>query len=126
MKILAVAFLLAAVFSVGISARTVDDANLGGKWNMVVIVGEQYYDLAMEIEQTDSDFKGSVNSVIGSGTLESGKVTGNTFKGQLKGNFGGQDMVIDIDGKMEDEKLSGTMSAPGLPAINFTATRVKS
>ena len=122
---IAAILLLATLSFAAIAAVPADDANVAGKWTMNVDADGQTFTLALELEQTGSEFKGKINSDIGGGTIENGKVTGNEVKGLIKGNFQGQDMEIDLEGKVEDEKMSGTMNGAGLPTLSFTATKAK-
>jgi hypothetical protein len=99
-------------------------ADLSGKWNMVVDTGDQQVDVALDLKQTGGEFGGSMSSHLGPGTVEKGKVSGSNFSGVLKAEIQGQPMEIQIEGKLEGGKLTGTLSAPGLPAMAFTATKL--
>ena len=98
-------------------------ADLSGKWNMVVDTGDQQVDVALDLKQTGGEFGGSMSSHLGPGTVEKGKVSGSNFSGLLKAEIQGQPMEIQMEGKLEGGKLTGTLSAPGLPAMVFTATK---
>jgi hypothetical protein len=41
----------------------------------------------------------------------------------MKAEVQGQPMEIQIEGKIDGGKLAGTLSAPGLPPMSFTATK---
>ena len=98
-------------------------ADLSGKWNMVVDTGDQQVDVALDLKQTGGEFGGSMSSHLGPGTVEKGKVSGSNFSGLLKAEIQGQPMEIRMEGKLEGGKLTGTLSAPGLPPMAFTATK---
>jgi len=98
-------------------------ADLSGKWNMVVDTGDQQVDVALDLKQTGGEFGGSMSSHLGPGTVEKGKVSGSNFSGLLKAEIQGQPMEIQMEGKLEGGKLTGTLSAPGLPPMAFTATK---
>lgn len=98
-------------------------ADLSGKWNMVVDTGDQQVDVALDLKQTGGEFGGSMSSHLGPGTVEKGKVSGSNFSGLLKAEIQGQPMEIQMEGKLEGGKLTGTLSASGLPAMVFTATK---
>lgn len=99
------------------------DADLSGKWNMVVDTGDQQVDVALDLKQTGAEFGGAMSSHLGPGTVEKGKVSGSNFSGVLKAEIQGQPMEIQMEGKLENDKLTGTLSAPGLPPMAFTATK---
>lgn len=100
-------------------------ANIGGKWTMTVDAGGQMIDLAIEIKQTGSDFIGSMASGVGNGTIEKGKVAGSTVTGILQADVQGQPTTISISGKVEGEKMSGTLDVPGIGVVAFTAVKNK-
>jgi Dipeptidyl aminopeptidases/acylaminoacyl-peptidases len=98
-------------------------ADVSGKWNMVIDAGSQQIEVAFDLKQTGADFNGSMSSHLGPGTVEKGKVSGKNFSGILKAEVQGQPMEIQMDGKVDGGKLTGTLSAPGLPQMAFTATK---
>ena len=59
----------------------------------------------------------------GNGTVQNGKVSGNTFTGIINAEIQGQQMEIRMNGTIDGGKMSGTMSGQGLPPISFTATK---
>jgi hypothetical protein len=109
--------------AVPVSMNKAPEADLTGKWNMVVDTGDQQIDVAMDLKQTGADFGGSMTSHLGPGTVEKGKVSGTSFSGVMKAEVQGQPMEIQMEGKLDGGKLTGTLSAPGLPAMAFTATK---
>ena len=98
-------------------------ANLSGKWGLAVDAGGQQIDVAFDLSQTGSNFKGSMSSMHGSGTIENGTVNGNTFTGVMKAEIQGQPMEIQLNGTIDGNKMSGTMAIPGMGNINFTGSR---
>jgi dienelactone hydrolase len=99
------------------------EADLSGKWDMIVDAGDQQINVSIDLKQTGSDFGGTMSSHLGPGTVEKGKVSGKNFSGLLKAEVQGQPMEIQMDGKLEGGKLTGTLSAAGLPPMSFTATK---
>jgi len=107
-----------------VETNTKTDVNVAGKWTMVADAPGQSVQLAMELKQTGSDFTGTIESSIAGGTVESGKLTGSTFKGIARVNVQGQPMDMPMEGKVEGDTMKGTLDSPfGL--IPFTATRDK-
>lgn len=100
-------------------------ANIAGKWTMSVDAGGQVIDLAVEIEQNGSDFTGTMASMVGNGTIKDGKINGNAIKGILDAEVQGQPTTIEMEGKIDGEKMSGTLNVPGIGTVTFTAVRNK-
>lgn len=100
-------------------------ANIDGRWNMSVDAGGQVIDLALEIKQTGEDFIGTMASMVGNGSLEKGKVAGNAFKATMNADVQGNPTTIEMEGKLEGETITGTLSVPGIGVIPFTGARPK-
>jgi dipeptidyl aminopeptidase/acylaminoacyl peptidase len=97
-------------------------ANLGGKWTLVADAGNQIT-IAMELKQDGANFTGGTFATIGSGTIEGGKVSGNNFTALLKADIQGQIVELQMEGKIDGNKMSGTFSGGGFGSIPFTATK---
>ena len=99
--------------------------NLAGKWTMTVDAGGQLIDLAVEFMPNGEEFKGTMSSMVGSGTFDKVKVNGTSVSGKLAADVQGQPTNIDMDGKLEGEKFTGTLNVPGVGVVPFTAVRSK-
>jgi len=100
-------------------------ASISGKWIMVVDAGGQSIDLAVEFKQSGSEFTGSMASMVGSGSFDKGKVNGNSVIGKLNADVQGQPTVIDFEGKIDGDKMTGTLNVPGIGVVPFVASRSK-
>ncbi len=99
--------------------------NLTGSWDMLVDAGGQQLPIQMVLNQTDAKFNGTTDSQLGKGNVENGVVSGNNFTGIVKVEFQGQPLELKMEGKIDGDKMTGTMDAPGLPPITFTANKAK-
>ncbi len=100
-------------------------AAVGGKWTISVDAGGQVIDLAVELKQTGSDFVGTMSSGVGNGTFEKGKVSGSAITATLQADVQGQPSTIAVDGKVDGDKMTGTMNVPGIGVVSFTGVRDK-
>lgn len=116
---------LAAVKPADTAASSGPNADVAGKWTISVDAGGQVIDLAVEFKQTGADFIGSMSSGVGNGTFEKGKVAGSTITAVLQADVHGQPSTIAVDGKIEGDKMSGTMNVPGIGVVSFTAVKNK-
>ncbi|HEY0050277.1 MAG TPA: S9 family peptidase [Pyrinomonadaceae bacterium] len=96
---------------------------VAGKWNLTANVGGDVVEVVLDLKQTGADFTGTVSSMHGGGTVENGKVNGTSLTGKMKVEIQGQPLEIQLEGKVEGDKMTGTMSGAGLPQITFTATK---
>ncbi len=99
--------------------------DISGKWTLTANAGGQQIPLSVEFKQTKADFSGSVSSMLGAGTFENGRISGNNVIGTVKIEIQGQPMELKLEGKVEGANMSGTINGPGLPPISFTAVRDK-
>ncbi len=100
------------------------ETDITGKWTMFAEAPGQTVQILMDLKQTGSDFSGTLDSEVGGGTLENGKVSGNNVQGLARLSINGNPIDIKMDGKVEGETMKGTLDSPfGL--IPFTATKNK-
>ncbi len=101
------------------------EVDVSGKWTMLADAGGQIIQINLDLKQTEADFNGTLSSMLGGGTVENGKVSGNNITGDVKVDVQGQPMTLKMDGKVDGDKMTGNLAGPGLPPISFTATREK-
>jgi hypothetical protein len=100
-------------------------ASAAGKWNLTADAGGQTIPIVLELKQDGSAVTGSLSSPMGGGAVKSGKVSGNSFTGIASVEVQGQQMEITLEGTIDGEKMTGTITGPGLPSITFTAIKEK-
>ncbi len=115
--------------SVTLEQKTTGNAapagDLTGKWSMTVDAGSQQIEVSLELKQTGADFIGGLTSHMGAGSIEKGKVSGKEVSAVIKADMGGQPMELLLVGTIDGDKMSGTMSGVGIPAVSFSAVRSK-
>lgn len=99
--------------------------NVSGKWNMSADAGGQLIEIAIDLKQDGAKFTGTLSSMLGGGTIEQGVISGSNFTGVAIVDVQGQQMQLKMEGKMEGEKMVGTLTGPGIPEVSFTATKAK-
>ncbi|MGE3466653.1 MAG: alpha/beta fold hydrolase [Pyrinomonadaceae bacterium] len=99
--------------------------SLTGKWTMYADAQGQTVELATEIKQEGNDFTGSTVSPHGNGTIVGGKMNGNKFSAVLKADVQGNMVDFEMEGTIDGDKMSGTLTNPGFGSISFTGSRNK-
>ena len=100
------------------------EVDVSGKWTLVADANGQSVTMAMELKQTGGDFNGTLNSMLGGGTVENGKVNGKAVQGTARVTVQGQAIDLQMTGTVEGDTMKGTLDSPfGL--IPFTATKDK-
>ncbi len=98
--------------------------DVSGKWTMFAEAPGQSVQLAMQLKQTGNDFNGTLDSAVGNGTVESGKVSGKNIQGTARLTVNGSPLDIKMEGTVEGDTMKGTLDSPfGL--LPFTATKDK-
>ncbi len=100
-------------------------ANMDGKWTWLVEAPGQQVELAVELKQQGADFSGTSVSAIGNAIIDSGKVSGKLFTAMLRADIQGSPTEFAVEGRVDGDKIVGTMSGGGFGSMPFTATRSK-
>ncbi len=98
-------------------------ANVSGSWTFSVNAGGQVIDLAVELKQNGSTFIGTMASEVGNGMFEKGSVEGSAVTATLNADVQGSPSTIAVEGKVDGDKMSGTMNVPGIGVVSFSAVR---
>jgi dipeptidyl aminopeptidase/acylaminoacyl peptidase len=100
-------------------------SNVGGKWTWLVDAPGQQVELAVDLKQEGSSFSGTSVSAIGNALIDSGKVTGKSIAAVLKAELQGTPTEFVVEGTVEGDKITGTISGGGFGSLPFTAARPK-
>jgi dipeptidyl aminopeptidase/acylaminoacyl peptidase len=100
-------------------------ATITGRWTWLVEAPGQQVELTVTIKQNGGSFSGDANSHLGPSTIEGGKVSGKRIVATLKANIQGQPLDFAIEGTVEGEKITGTISGGGFGSLPFSGTRAK-
>ena len=104
------------------SAAAID---VSGKWNLVANADPQIVHLTLDLKQNGTDVTGTMTSDIGASGPFTGKLKENMLTGKINSRSDdGQTAEVDIDGKIDGDKMSGTFATPFGPAP-FTGSRAK-
>jgi len=102
-------------------APTID---LTGNWSLTIDFQGQKLPVSLTLEQTDGKVSGKLDSMLGEGKIENGKVAGNSLSAVAVLEAQGQAFEISINGSVENEEITGTLSGPQLPhTYNFSGKR---
>jgi dipeptidyl aminopeptidase/acylaminoacyl peptidase len=96
-----------------------------GKWNVVADADGQQIAVTLDLKQDGANVNGTLASDIANGTITNAKVSGKMLIGTAKVEIQGQLIDLKMEGTIEGDKMTGTFAGPGLPAITFTATKMK-
>ena len=89
--------------------------NLTGNWDLKIDFQGQEIPVSLSLEQNDGKISGKLESMLGEGKIENGKVSGNNFSAVATTEMQGQSLEISINGTLENDELKGSLSAPMIP-----------
>jgi dipeptidyl aminopeptidase/acylaminoacyl peptidase len=104
------------------AAASVD---LTGKWNVTLTAGPQSIEMTLDIKQEGGNLSGSLSSMIGSGSVTGGKVSGENVQMDILLEAQGQKLPIKFEGKAGANQIEGTLGGSGLPPLPLKGTRGK-
>jgi dipeptidyl aminopeptidase/acylaminoacyl peptidase len=100
-------------------------ANVTGKWNMIVDAQGQQLPIVIELKQEGAGFTGSMASALGAGSVGGGKVSGSNVSATIKADLQGQPIEFVMDGKVDGNKMTGTLNVPGFGILPFSAEKAQ-
>jgi zinc protease len=100
-------------------------ANAAGKWELTLDFQGQKVPVSMELAQDDGKITGTIDTVLGSGTIGGGGVSGKKFNATATTNIQGQSVEFAISGHIDGDSMKGTLSAAIIPdSLAFEGKRI--
>ena len=98
--------------------------DVSGEWDLTIDFQGQKLPVSLTLEQTDGTVSGKLESMLGEGKIENGKVAGNAFSAVASTAMQGQTLELSINGTVENDSIKGTLEAPMIPTpLDFTGRR---
>jgi predicted Zn-dependent peptidase len=89
--------------------------DVSGNWDLTIDFQGQEIPVSLILEQTDGKVSGKLESMLGEGKIENGKVAGNGFSAVATTEMQGQTLELSINGTLENDEMKGSLSAPMIP-----------
>jgi len=100
------------------------NVDVSGDWELKVDFQGQQFPVSLNLEQNEGQVSGKLESMLGEGKIENGKVSGNSFTAVATTEMQGQKLELSINGTLENEEMTGNLSAPMIPTpLDFKGTR---
>lgn len=101
--------------------------DVSGKWNLTLEVMGQSVSVSLVLQQDDEKISGSLDTMFGAGTIESGTVRGNKIQATAKTKMQGQALELNINGAINGGQIKGSIEAsmPGFPPVEFTGSKAE-
>lgn len=103
---------------------SVETANVVGKWKLVIDFQGQQLPVSLHLEQDGDNVNGVLETMLGNGEITDGKVSGSKLSATAKAEMQGQSVEFTISGKVDENSMTGTITAPIVPdPLAFSGTR---
>jgi len=100
-------------------------ANVSGTWELALDFQGQLIPVTMQLEQNDESISGSIETMLGSGTINEGQILGSKLKASSNVEIQGQMVELAISGAVTNDSITGSISAPIVPSpLPFTGKKI--
>jgi zinc protease len=101
-----------------------EDANVAGKWELMLDFQGQEVTVKMVLEQNNGSVSGTLETVLGSGSISEGRVRGNSLNATAVTEIQGQSVDFAIAGSVDGDSMKGTLSTAIIPgSLSFEGKR---
>ena len=127
MKLHRVVVMLALMaVSVSVFATTAGTADeLTGKWSLAVQVPGETVDVTLELKQAGEEVSGTMTSSHASGKVDKGTYKEKKLSLVVSADIQGSPTPLQVDGTVDGDKMTGSITAQGLGTFPFSGTRSK-
>ena len=101
-------------------------ADVAGDWDLVLDFQGQELPVTLSLQQSGEGISGQLSTMLGTGTINSGKVRGKKISAVATTEMQGKPLDLEITGTVDGDVMSGTLSVPIVPEpLSFSGTRKK-
>ena len=127
MKLHRVVLMLALMaMSVSVFATTAGTADeLTGKWSLAVQVPGETVDVTLELKQAGEEVSGTMTSSHASGKVDKGTYKEKKLSLVVSADIQGSPTPLQVDGTVDGDKITGSITAQGLGTFPFSGTKSK-
>ena len=101
-----------------------DETDVSGSWTLSVDAQGQKMQISLTLEQNDDGITGVLESMLGEGKIDKGRVRGSKLTAVAQTEFQGQEVELTIAGNVEGDSIAGTISTEMIPVpLEFTGKK---
>ena len=116
--------LLASVLTVFAAPVGIAD-NITGKWSLALQVPGETVDVFLDLKQDGDAVTGTLTSSHASGKIGKGTYKEKKLSATASVDIQGSPADVQIDGTVDGEKISGSITVPGMGSFPYTGGRSK-
>ncbi|MEO8042870.1 MAG: hypothetical protein ABI646_09690, partial [Acidobacteriota bacterium] len=101
-----------------------ETAVVSGTWELSLDFQGQKLPVTLTLDQSNDRISGKIDTVLGSGNIEDGRVKGSKVSATARTEIQGESVDFTISGSVDGDSMSGTLSAPIIPdSLSFEGKR---
>lgn len=116
---------VAAEATSGPAATKAGAAELAGNWTLNLDSPQGAVDLKAVIKFNGTEISGTLDTPFGQFPITGGALNGNDVALKIKADVQGNQMDLQLTGKLAGATLNGQLNAPGFPAMEFKGKKEK-
>jgi hypothetical protein len=113
-------FAIAAV----VAAASLED-KVDGKWTLTVAAPGESVEVLLDLKQDGEKVTGTMASSVGGGTVSKGTFKEKKLSATITADIQGSPTELGVEGTVDGDKISGTITAHGLGSFPYSGTRSK-
>lgn len=123
MKSLLLFVIFVAIASVVVAAGLKDE--VAGKWTLTVDAPGESVEVLLDLKQDGETVTGTMASSVGGGTVSKGTFKDKKLTASINADIQGSPTELGVEGTVDGDKISGTITAHGLGSFPYSGTRSK-
>ena len=123
MRSVLVFMLTFAIASVVAAASFAD--GVSGKWSLSVAAPGEAVDVLLDLKQDGENVTGTMSSGVGGGTITKGSFKDKKLTATITADIQGSPTELGVEGTVDGDKITGSITAHGLGSFSFAGTRAK-
>lgn len=98
---------------------------VAGKWSLSVAAPGEAVDVVLDLKQDGETVTGTMTSGVGGGTVTKGTFKDKKLTATITADIQGSPTELGIEGTVDGDKITGSITAHGLGNFSFAGTRAK-
>ena len=119
-----IVFVLTLAIATVVAAASLKD-EVAGKWTLTVAAPGESVEVLLDLKQDVEKVTGTMASSVGAGTVSKGTFKDKKLSASITADIQGSPTELGVEGTVDGDKISGTITAHGLGSFPYSGTRSK-
>lgn len=117
-------FILTFAIAAVVTAASFED-KVAGKWTLTVAAPGESVEVLLDLKQEGETVTGTMTSGVGGGAVTKGTFKEKKLTATITADIQGSPTELGVEGTVDGDKISGTITAHGLGSFSYAGTRSK-